>query len=778
MSEDTLKTTENAKSTIKKAREAKGWTVDSQKPLEEASKIIDPNWQKDGYFVEGIGEASWKGFLYGTRSVPANIYKAYAQILELNWDDIIEKNEPKQENSQNKLNNPEDGILNIKPSAKFPYQNLPHSSYIDFVVRHIKLTDLKQKLSLKSNISKITITGIGGVGKTSLILEAANDCLIASQEKLDENYQYDAIIFSTFKQQEITHEEIIVPSYKKELSCQQVFKDIATTFGKKELLKLDFNSCIDAIQDLLRKYKTLLIVDNLETVEDIKNIIWFLNNLPRSVKVVITSRQKTNFGITIDLYSLSLKSGLKLIKHIAELQNVNLDQKQEKDIYIISSGIPLAIVLIIGKIAYHHSAEYVIERFNCVNNHIVDYCFESSIKPLKGKSSYKLLTALALLSKINSDQAIISIANIKDKEEIEQGFTELKKLNLIQRMGNKYEILPIIRSYVLSELKKDTDWEQELRNSWVKWYQDFVQKYGGQDEKEWNNYQELEEEWENITDVISWCINQDRYDDVKYFWQQIKGYSYLRGYQSDRLTNWNSRLEWTDWLIEKAKANNDYTTASEVMFDKAWTLTLIEKPEKLNEAIKLFAKVWRMKKHHHNPMFEIDVAIDISYVRIIQQKINKAQQWLKKAKQLLIKDPATEASHSRQFIMLNFYQGWVFFEQDQYNQAKTVFEKSLDLAQQIEWKRARSLCEKWLCDVAIELQDFDSTEQKLNHNLTIAQENNDQVTIAFCYQSLAFLEKARGNIDLSKDFANQAIENFKKLGMIRAIEITQNEFLT
>ncbi|WP_217360067.1 hypothetical protein, partial [Anabaena sp. UHCC 0253] len=57
-----------------------------------------------------------------------------------------------------------------------------------------------------------------------------------------------------------------------------------------------------------------------------------------------------------------------------------------------------------------------------------------------------------------------------------------------------------------------------------------------------------------------------------------------------------------------------------------------------------------------------------------------------------------------------------------------------------------------LCDVAIKLKDFDFAEQKLNQNLIIAQGNKDQVTIAFCYQSLAFLEKARGNIDLSKKF--------------------------
>ncbi|MTJ55935.1 hypothetical protein FJR38_26390 [Anabaena sp. UHCC 0253] len=627
--------------------------------LEKIEKKI-----RDGeIYVHNISGGTWVKFAKKSKreSVNETAFKLYCDILGLPWQEIAE-NKLNIVILENQVNDDNSEILNIevKPSINLPLQNLPHSSYIEFFGRQRKLPLLKKQLSLSNNIYAISIIGIGGVGKTSLILEAANYCLKVSEERSDENYQYDAIIFSTFKQKEITTEEIIRPSHKQELSHQQIFNDILSTFARKELLKLDFNNCMDATLDLLKDYKTLLIIDNLETVEDIKDIIWFLHKLPKSVKVVITSRKITDFGVPIPIDTLSPDSGLQLIRHRAELQNVHLNHKQEKNIYHITCGIPLAIVLIIGQIAYHHSPEYVLENFSAGNNHIVDYCFESSIKPLKGKSSYKLLSALALLFKITSDHIIIEIANLTDKEEIEQGFTQLKKLNLIQRMGNKYEVLSIIRSYILAELKNDLEWEKELRNRWVNWYYEFVEQYGGQNEKEWHNYQDLEKQWENITDVISWCINQNRYDDVKYFWQQIKGYSYLRGYQSNRLTNWNSRLEWTDWLIEKAKNNKDYATAVEVMFDKAWTLTLIEKPEKLNEAIKLFAQVRRMKKHH-NPMFEIDVAIDISYLYIIQQKINKSQKWLNKAKQLLTKVQAAEASHSRQFIIWNFYQGWVFF---------------------------------------------------------------------------------------------------------------------
>lgn len=71
-----------------KAREAKGRTVDSVKWLEEASKILDSNWTRDKPFPEGISDGTWKRFLYGTKPINADAFKAYCQVLNLKWQDI------------------------------------------------------------------------------------------------------------------------------------------------------------------------------------------------------------------------------------------------------------------------------------------------------------------------------------------------------------------------------------------------------------------------------------------------------------------------------------------------------------------------------------------------------------------------------------------------------------------------------------------------------------------------------------------------------------------
>lgn len=744
-------------------------------------------------FIES-GEISVKNISYGTwerfhsgEAITKKIFKIYCEILGEDWEDIAENFNSQVNFANDKIGENQQSLNpDTKRDASVLYY-LPSSDYTRLIGREEKFAILLEYLSLKTleeesareqdkqNGNLISITGIGGVGKTSLALEAAYHCLRCSQESLDENYKYDAIIFISFQRQRITSNRIVNSSKRRGFNCIQILNRIARVFNRKELTKLDFSELREEIIDLLTDKKTLLVVDNLETVDDIDDVIFLLQELPISVKVVVTSRETMGFGIPLPIDVLSETSALELIESQAKQQGVTLNIEQSLLIYRKTCGIPLAIILTVGKLAIVglHRFEYVINNLSGGSNDIVRYCFESSFSPLKGKSSYQLLTTLALFCKIPSEKYIIKIANFLEEDQIIERFVELQQLRLIQRFSEQYEILPIIRSYVLAELKNDCEWESELRNRWVKWYKEFVNLYGGQDEKEWNNYEQLEKEWDNISDVISWCINHNQYGDVKYFWQWIKGYSFIQGYQSDRLTVWNTRLYWTDWLLENAEKNQDYSTAREVLFDRAWTLTVMGEPEKMRQAVKLFRQAWRYRKPDNNPFFLISLALHIGYLRFRQYKIKKAKQWLDYAEKHLKNDQSNKDNSLIKFFKLNYYRGQIYFEAKKYILAAESFKRALELSEKMKHSRGISLSKRWLANVAIELNDFDDAEEIFEDNLKIAQDNKDRVGVAFCRQSLAFLEKARGDFSKAKEFGEKAIEDFQVLKIIREVEITK-----
>ena len=75
---------------IKEARQNIGWSIDDDRWLKEASKVVDPNWQdKTRYYAPGVSLASWKDFVLYGRPVKEKIFRAYCQVLELNVEQIV-----------------------------------------------------------------------------------------------------------------------------------------------------------------------------------------------------------------------------------------------------------------------------------------------------------------------------------------------------------------------------------------------------------------------------------------------------------------------------------------------------------------------------------------------------------------------------------------------------------------------------------------------------------------------------------------------------------------
>ena len=86
-----LYTSEQGKEIVKRARNAKGWTIDDSRWLAQASQVLEPetNWQAPDYveqsiFASGVSLSTWKRFLRG-QPVQTEVFKAFCQVLEVDW---------------------------------------------------------------------------------------------------------------------------------------------------------------------------------------------------------------------------------------------------------------------------------------------------------------------------------------------------------------------------------------------------------------------------------------------------------------------------------------------------------------------------------------------------------------------------------------------------------------------------------------------------------------------------------------------------------------------
>src|SRR5919199_616102 len=628
--------------------------VEKHKDIDEIKRIILKS--KQGSLLERMeqlietGEVFAKDISYGTWSrfasqkklhkIKARTFKAYCKVLGLNWQEIAEASETQEfEGSEGPIAKAleigqvgklqgsgqpanlqtckpanlqtQTQALQLRTSLRGatlprPYNNLPVRYHTALIGRETEMTRLMELLSRDRPTSHISIEGIGGAGKTSLVLEAAYRCLQAScgAATSQEDLTFDAIIFTSAKQQHLIGNQIL-QRHRRERTLNDIFRAIFRTLEYPGVIPADFDQQLECIQSCLQDLPTLLIVDNLETLEDQDPVLSFLYELPPTVKVVITTRVRGAFGVRIYLECLPLDEGLRLIQHQAQEQSVPLKPEQFHAIYQRTSGLPLGIVYAIGQLSvYGISTDVVANRLTQANSDLAQYCFEDSVQRLRGQPAHRLLMGLALFAKSASGDAIAQVAlpeadiyhgfnpksKIQNPKSIDplNTLAQLYRLRLVIPREERYDMHPLTREYALAELKAHSKFEQQARERWVNWYLRFSQVYRQQNWRQWQEYQ-------------------------------------------------------------------DNSMMAEALSDRGWTLTLMGRPEQLAEVDALFAQVSHLQEGQ-DLILQLELTIDRAVVSIHQRKFEQAHQLLNQGKDLLNYVQLEESKRLRQLIRIYYYE--------------------------------------------------------------------------------------------------------------------------
>ncbi|MBD2775246.1 NB-ARC domain-containing protein [Iningainema tapete] len=204
----TLKASEQGKNLINQARRSRGWIIEDENWLIEASKILDPNLPP-GVYASGVSLTTWKHFLRASRAIYASTFKAFCEVLELNWKNVV--------------------ILNIDLT------DAPELS--SFYGRTNELKKLHHWLQERSRL--VVIHGVGGIGKTALARQLGEN--IASK--------YDYIIWRSL-------------DYTQ--TFQQLLKELVQFLSKGQDQEVD----ISRLMKYLRNHRCLLVLDEWKEIID------------------------------------------------------------------------------------------------------------------------------------------------------------------------------------------------------------------------------------------------------------------------------------------------------------------------------------------------------------------------------------------------------------------------------------------------------------------------------------------------------------------------------
>lgn len=652
---------------------------------------------------------------------------------------------------------------NVTPAKHKPsvLQNLPARECRAFVGRSQEIARLMELLDSQHSAHLISVDGIGGVGKTTLVVEVAYRCLEASQHsnlQIVSTPTFEAIIFTSAKQNYLTANGLL-PRLTFQRTLRDICREIAYTLDFLQITNLPYQEQIELIRQKLSQIKTLLIVDNLETIENKQEVLSFLYDLPPTVKVIVTTREQALF-VPIRLDCLPKEHGLRLIQHEAKEKNLNLSAEQSQLLFEGVSGVPAAIIYAIGQMAAGYLLQDVLLQIKQPDGDVAGFCFAGSVTPLRGTPTHYLLMTLALFVQPVTRDTVAQVAFDRvNPIAISQGLAKLQQLSLVYQQQERYGLLELTREYVLAELAVHNEFAQKLRERWVNWYLRFSEAYGGTNWKEWHlGHGYLEVEWENLRTVLEWCISRAMYSDVRAMWRHIKGYIHIRGY-------WDERLDWTAWLIETAKQVGDWSFAVEVMSDRAITLLNMRQARELQQAEALLKEAWNLR-HHQTITFQLELARNMVILHIHQQQLAIAQEWLTKEQKLLEQASLSDLECREQQVHILYYQGQIYFKNNNYQQAQAIFQKALEQAQALGWQRATAAIQNWLADISLKLGNIDQAREILTLSFPMAERHKDRRSIAFHKATFARLEKLSGNLAQAQRWAKEAAEVFDSLMMV------------
>jgi tetratricopeptide (TPR) repeat protein len=367
-----------------------------------------------------------------------------------------------------------------EPEKASPPSLIPRPPVIGFVSRRDAqgrdiVARLKEELA-PGRTQLVTLSGPGGIGKTTLAAEAAR--------ALQGAYGHRVVWSSAEGRADFTFLSLL--------------DDIATQLGRADLRKLAHSEKEEQVRAVAAG--ALVVLDNYETVAEAERArieAWFKQT---QCSALFTSRPRVPDTVFVPVSAMSREEAEVFLEKLAEqTQDPHLfTPKVRERVYGTAEANPYVMQWVVGQVDKAQEPDAVFKELAGGEGDAAERVFARSFNLRQlGKDGRNALLALSLFAPSASREALAAVANLgKSRKRLDEAIKHLHALWLVKGVDDnrRLAVEGLTRTLAAARLSKDPR-ADEFRRRFVVYFLRYVEE---REDPTPENYDALEAEKDNL----------------------------------------------------------------------------------------------------------------------------------------------------------------------------------------------------------------------------------------------------------------------------------------
>lgn len=333
-------------------------------------------------------------------------------------------------------------------------RHLPPPDYVQLYGIEASVTHLLDLLAISDGPRIVSIEGMGGIGKTALAQETA--------VRLAGSGRWEGILWVSARQQRIDRDGTLLALDDAGRSLDDVIARLAYQLEQNHLAGQPTADKLAALVPVLSAAPYLIVIDNLETLADSRELLPALYPLSGITRFLLTSRHSLRdwaFVQTCPVLPLSLANSSRLVQSELERRghHVPLDTAGLQSLYNVVGGVPLALKLIAAQM-FHVPLDHLLDGLRRAGDHLSEsiftYIYGRTWQLLTDPARHLLLSMLTL-SPDGEDVAWMRLMSDLQEKQFESSLSALLDFGLLEVGGSVQEPLYHLHRLTVTFLQSD-----------------------------------------------------------------------------------------------------------------------------------------------------------------------------------------------------------------------------------------------------------------------------------------------------------------------------------